>query len=1021
MAENSTPLRKSHELDGSRELNVDGAAKVDQNISNESFDDFATPYDATAFFPDLLGLDNRRTLKDPSSPMSTLEQSIDEQPSLSPTLQSEDIRNQLQGILWKRRDVFKNRWLPRYFILSPSKAALNYFLLPKSLRSHEQLAARTQAVGSFDALSNNKCGNEQQQTLANGCEKQMAVKESDIASNASYGSTTVPGVSLDNLAKASENMFDNFIRKPIKTVLDDAKKPLNLLPHSHAKQQCNSNSETPSSSRPRSSSWDGSITANNKQSDHILPDDSITDPSVIDYSNICPRGTILLTNCIVYANDELSRPEEDMFVFTIQSPNVAHFTNPANVVNAALHSKQPNLTTGTFTRECHLAARTVEIRNEWVQHLQQVCIRTSATGVVSHQYDGNSPLPAGSVDETPASSSEWEPLLESDGYGTFSSPGVDPYCWHSIDSPDSIYKNVPEPLASQIQTRLHRHLQSFFGADDDDDSDDAAMTVNGESSRLLGRITGWIPLHSDVHRKSSAYQRVMADGGIIIRSHCIFPRHSPQTVLRVLLDTKRRQNFENNIRTAERLHVYNAHNFLDYVAYHPVWPTTARDFAAVLHWEVVQRHRKMKDPTRNHTHDRGIVVYGFSCNEANSVKPPLPDHVRGYLRLTMTLLRPNLNAEGKGCHMTRIISFDLGGSISQGLTNIVVSQQSRVPAVINQYMDRSKELSNPHEEEPLSNTTLAADVSRHLSLTLSKICRDPGKSNRTNELETSDTNSRKMNCSLPAEKRINQPHLPPNIFLVALVLLLPVLIHRLFVTWQKATPSLLFLFLAFSSIRIVVLLSLRRHVLKNAILPDIDVITCQVKVDLAGILRFIDHVNTEIKRRNGESMEATIAFAVASAVCFSLAQNPLMRLQKVSIPLLMIEEIILPESHPVNVLILEGHEIVSFEGVRQWSAADVASSLTRAKRGIDATARNVDGALVIALTDVVEASCYAKDEAVTVFIGGVNHEIISGGTSTPSMLSVNISIRILCPSTLELIPSFIQDFHKRLQCTERLE
>lgn len=35
----------------------------------------------------------------------------------------------MQGVLWKRRDIFRNRWRPRWFVLHPDQRVLTYYLL----------------------------------------------------------------------------------------------------------------------------------------------------------------------------------------------------------------------------------------------------------------------------------------------------------------------------------------------------------------------------------------------------------------------------------------------------------------------------------------------------------------------------------------------------------------------------------------------------------------------------------------------------------------------------------------------------------------------------------------------------------------------------------------------------------------------------------------------------------------------------------------------------------------------------
>lgn len=47
--------------------------------------------------------------------------------STSSSLHQRPIR--MQGVLWKRRDVFRNRWRPRWFVLHPEQHILTYYLL----------------------------------------------------------------------------------------------------------------------------------------------------------------------------------------------------------------------------------------------------------------------------------------------------------------------------------------------------------------------------------------------------------------------------------------------------------------------------------------------------------------------------------------------------------------------------------------------------------------------------------------------------------------------------------------------------------------------------------------------------------------------------------------------------------------------------------------------------------------------------------------------------------------------------
>ena len=51
-----------------------------------------------------------------------------------------------------------------------------------------------------------------------------------------------------------------------------------------------------------------------------------------------------------------------------------------------------------------------------------------------------------------------------------------------------------------------------------------------------------------------------------MKSSAIIPHH-PKQILNLLVDSKRRQNFEPNVAVSERLELLNTFTFLDYYAY----------------------------------------------------------------------------------------------------------------------------------------------------------------------------------------------------------------------------------------------------------------------------------------------------------------------------------------------------------------------------------------------------------------------------------------------------------------------
>jgi hypothetical protein len=60
----------------------------------------------------------------------------------------------MQGVLWKRRDVFRNRWRPRWFVLHPQQGILTYYLLNGN--SHPTATASTESPPNTPAAVNRR-------------------------------------------------------------------------------------------------------------------------------------------------------------------------------------------------------------------------------------------------------------------------------------------------------------------------------------------------------------------------------------------------------------------------------------------------------------------------------------------------------------------------------------------------------------------------------------------------------------------------------------------------------------------------------------------------------------------------------------------------------------------------------------------------------------------------------------------------------------------------------------------------
>jgi len=375
------------------------------------------------------------------------------------------------GVLWKRRDVFKNRWRPRWFSLNPGQGVLTYYLL------------------------------------------------STTTSAAPLPTTTVP-VGTD------------------------------------------SNTHTDPSQRHRATSWDSQVSAVSENS--------------LDY-DVVPRGTIYLLGCTVAINEHLSRPNENLYAFTIRPPSAAD----SNI---------------------HLAARTAEARDVWVSKMDRVCrigtavspstsssLPPSPTATLQQRpprpartprsaaVNGHSrrrlsaredSIPEGDLenstsepeitehDENDAELPE-ESLLEDDENDVIDDEEAS-HEWRATGLTSSLYENVPTALAARIQETLQRHLPLIL---DEYNHDDNHRTNIPWKLLFHHRDTG--------HRAYEWIDNNNNTGRSMIQSQAVL-NVPPKQVFALLVDVARRPDFETNVRVGERVRQWNAHTFCDYYAYNAV-------------------------------------------------------------------------------------------------------------------------------------------------------------------------------------------------------------------------------------------------------------------------------------------------------------------------------------------------------------------------------------------------------------------------------------------------------------------
>ena len=127
-------------------------------------------------------------------------------------------------------------------------------------------------------------------------------------------------------------------------------------------------------------------------------------------------------------------------------------------------------------------------------------------------------------------------------------------------------------------------------------------------SRIDAALEKYLPYTDDGPEWSLLFENkdgvtAFERNGAMIKSVATLDHH-PKQIFNLVADIKRRRQYEKNVRYDERVKRYNSHTFIDYYAYQPVWPTTAREFLVLFHWRVMKRQDNKK----------AIVLIGyFQC------------------------------------------------------------------------------------------------------------------------------------------------------------------------------------------------------------------------------------------------------------------------------------------------------------------------------------------------------------------------------------------------------------------------
>jgi START domain len=822
-------------------------------------------------FPPLLVVDHSMRQQEPP-----LEARLD--PSFSPPRQRDDeplpallssaqprprvrMEGRHQGVLWKRRDVFRNRWRPRWFVLQPGQGILTYYLLSGDSNVPDTIVSSATATPSSGS-------NHQAHTPLRH-------------------QRTVPTSSDDLVASPSLVAFES---------------SLSLSSSNHNPQD---------HPRDRTTSWDSRASEN-----------------TLDY-DVVPRGTIYLLGCTVRPNDELTKPNEQLYCLTIDPPS-------------------------TTETQIHLAARTLEQREQWIMKIGAVCNASPASTPASSQHGGTADTPGrstsfarsrmgvgGTTAPTPANrtmpptrpnirtipehrtlhgastesrSSSSTPARRSLSESNLPSPATLPAAstpalaapptgrpgpsqnaWRSLSrlDPTNAYANLNDDMIQRLETAIRSGFE-----------ESAAIDPAGNAGAAF--TAEWKTLYR--HPNAAALRRRRRPGSSAgtIRIDATLP-YPVKHVFELLVDGTRLVDVEGlkALKECRVVQQLNPRTSVDFVSYHGSWPTTPIDFATVSHWQVLER---------GGGEERAICIISVSCPEANDAtrdESPSPA-IRGEVVYCWTLLRQQRASDVAGgrparefCRLTRIMSVDLGPSAPPKLLSAFLNQRANLPAELSRFLGSYEPTPEARHklDGPLTDDQLIRDIIRRLDETRKRAAerrrRAPSKLSQTEQLTQQPDDSSEEGSSA-----VDKDFLLPPLDQQAVLLVAPLVVYVLSL-WSRAPPSASFWFALslYFCVRELVLLHLGPPVSRAAPLL-LGSVTCRFQIDLKGVLRLISNKKEEREELKRGNSEVAIPHIVACALAAALKKEPTLCAQRVSIPWLCIDRLVQSDVESLSVTFL---------------------------------------------------------------------------------------------------------------------
>lgn len=382
-------------------------------------------------------------------------------------------------------------------------------------------------------------------------------------------------------------------------------------------------------------------------------------------------------------------------------------------------------------------------------------------------------------------------------------------------------------------------------------------------------------------------------------------------------------------------------------------------------------------------------MISFSCDESNAIRPVGQSQVRGTAIISLVLFEPT---DSGGCIATRIVSVDLGGGMSLHLSNIIAAQQASLPTVIEDYLDRN-------EPEPPNSYKLpltAENVSKHV---VSKVAH-PTKRGRVDDDDDPVGETFAVDANKLSDMGIGSNE--PSLELQAILLLSPVILHKMIERWSVSGSSLVFLLAVYLAVRHLISLRIGKHLGHASV--AIDSVTCRFWVDAKGLQRFVSNKREEREELNLGTIEIMPLHVIMSALARALRKTNRICRRRVRYPWFMIDRVIHTYKGSIDVTVVEKDDSLTVAQVATKSMIGIAEGLAAAKPSKDCGQCLVVPLESLEQTDVtVNATAEKSNVVVLAVVAGlknidttlVNHGEIPflRGRGSPKKISVSLTIK----------------------------